>query len=253
MAVKLISWNVNGLRAVMKKGFMEFFEQVNADVVCLQEIKLQEGQIDFSPAGYYSYWHYAERKGYSGTAVFTKQRPLSVRCGLGIQEFDAEGRIITLEMEHCHIVTVYVPNSQHGLLRLDFRLRWEEALADYLHNLDCQKPVVFCGDLNVAHQEIDLRNPRANLKNSGFTPEERGKFTELLAGGFIDTYRYFYPEREGSYTWWSYRTKCRERNIGWRIDYFLVSNRLADRLIDADIHPHVTGSDHCPIELQVQL
>ncbi|WP_156889963.1 exodeoxyribonuclease III [Planococcus lenghuensis] len=251
--MKLISWNVNGLRAVMKKGFIDFFEQSDADVVCLQEIKLQEGQIDFSPPGYFSYWHYAERKGYSGTAIFTKQRPLSVRHGLGIPEFDTEGRIITLEMEECYVVTAYVPNSQHGLLRLDFRLRWEEALANHLQKLDNHKPVIFCGDLNVAHEEIDLRNPKANLKNSGFTPEERGKFADLLAGGLIDTYRYIYPEQEGSYTWWSYRTNCRERNIGWRIDYFLASERLADRLIDAVIHRYVMGSDHCPIELQIRL
>lgn len=251
--MKLISWNVNGLRAVMKKGFMDFFEAVDADVFCLQEIKLQEGQIDMDLPGYHTYWNYAQKKGYSGTAVFTKKKPLAVYYGLGIEEHDTEGRIITLEYGTHFVVTVYTPNSQHGLLRLDYRLEWEDAILSYLKELDRKKPVILCGDLNVAHQEIDLKNPRANLKNSGFTPEERGKLTNFLDSGFVDTFRYFYPEQAGSYSWWSYRSNCREKNVGWRIDYFIASEGLAPMLKDAKIHRDVWGSDHCPVELTVAL
>lgn len=249
--LKLISWNVNGLRAVMKKGFMDFFNEEKADIFCLQEIKLQEGQIDLELPGYHTYWNYAVKKGYSGTAIFTKKEPLSVCYGLGSDEHDAEGRTLTLEFEDFYIVNVYTPNSQHGLLRLDYRLRWEDAILAYVQNLDETKPVVLCGDLNVAHQEIDLRNPKANKKNSGFTPEERGKLTEFLANGFIDTFRFFHPDKPDSYTWWSYRTDCRPRNIGWRIDYFIASERLAPKLATANIHTDVLGSDHCPIELKI--
>lgn len=251
--MKLVSWNVNGLRAVMKKGFMDFFETADADVFCLQEIKLQEGQIEMDLPGYHTYWNYAEKKGYSGTAIFTKQKALSVQYGLGIDEHDREGRIITLEFDGYFVVNVYTPNSQHGLLRLDYRLGWEDAILSYVRALDRQKPVILCGDLNVAHAEIDLRNPRANLKNSGFTPEERDKMSRFLASGFVDSFRYFYPDRTGSYSWWSYRTNCRERNIGWRIDYFIVSKRLAPKLQGAAIHSDILGSDHCPVELTIDL
>lgn len=251
--MKLVSWNVNGLRAVMKKGFMDFFETADADVFCLQEIKLQEGQIEMDLPGYHTYWNYAEKKGYSGTAIFTKQKALSVQYGLGIDEHDREGRIITLEFNGYFVVNVYTPNSQHGLLRLDYRLGWEDAILSYVRALDRQKPVILCGDLNVAHAEIDLRNPRANLKNSGFTPEERDKMSRFLASGFVDSFRYFYPDRTGSYSWWSYRTNCRERNIGWRIDYFIVSKRLAPKLQGAAIHSDILGSDHCPVELTIDL
>ncbi|WKA50638.1 exodeoxyribonuclease III [Planococcus liqunii] len=251
--MKLISWNVNGLRAVVKKGFMDFFEAVDADVFCLQEIKLQEGQIEMNLPGYHTYWNYAEKKGYSGTAIFTKQEPLAVYYGLGIEEHDTEGRIITLEYDTHFVVTVYTPNSQHGLLRLDYRLEWEDAILSYIKELDRQKPVIMCGDLNVAHQEIDLKNPRANLKNSGFTPEERGKMTDFLNSGFVDTFRYFYPEQAGSYSWWSYRSNCREKNVGWRIDYFIASEGLAPILEGAKIHKDVWGSDHCPVELNIAL
>jgi len=237
----------------MKKGFMDFFEAVDADVFCLQEIKLQEGQIDMDLPGYHTYWNYAQKKGYSGTAVFTKKKPLAVYYGLGIEEHDTEGRIITLEYGTHFVVTVYTPNSQHGLLRLDYRLAWEDAILSYLKELDRKKPVILCGDLNVAHQEIDLKNPRANLKNSGFTPEERGKLTNFLDSGFVDTFRYFYPEQAGSYSWWSYRSNCREKNVGWRIDYFIASEGLAPMLKDAKIHRDVWGSDHCPVELTVAL
>ena len=251
--MKLISWNVNGLRAVMKKGFMEFFNRENADIFCLQEIKLQEGQIDLELPGYHTYWNYAVKKGYSGTAIFTKKEPLSVFYGLGSEEHDAEGRIITLEFENFYMVNVYTPNSQHGLLRLDYRLQWEDAILSHVKNLDQIKPVILCGDLNVAHQEIDLRNSKANLKNSGFTPEERGKMSEFLASGFVDTFRFFYPDKSDSYTWWSYRTNCRPRNIGWRIDYFITSESLAPKLIAAKIHTEILGSDHCPVELEINL
>lgn len=237
----------------MKKGFMDFFETADADVFCLQEIKLQEGQIEMDLPGYHTYWNYAEKKGYSGTAIFTKQKALSVQYGLGIDEHDREGRIITLEFDGYFVVNVYTPNSQHGLLRLDYRLGWEDAILSYVRALDRQKPVILCGDLNVAHAEIDLRNPKANLKNSGFTPEERDKMSRFLASGFVDSFRYFYPDRTGSYSWWSYRTNCRERNIGWRIDYFIVSKRLAPKLQGAAIHSDVLGSDHCPVELAIDL
>ncbi|WP_203333803.1 exodeoxyribonuclease III [Planococcus beigongshangi] len=249
--MKLISWNVNGLRAVMKKGFMDFFKASDADIFCLQEIKLQEGQIEMDLPGYHLYWNYAEKKGYSGTAVFTKQEPLSVHYGIDHANHAAEGRAITLEFEDFYLVNVYTPNSQHGLLRLGYRLEWEDAVLEYVNRLDSIKPVILCGDLNVAHQEIDLKNPKANMKNSGFTPEERGKMTDFLASGFTDSFRHFHPEVSGAYTWWSYRTNCRPRNIGWRIDYFIVSDRLAPNMKDAGIHRYVEGSDHCPIELEL--
>ncbi len=249
----MISWNVNGLRAVMKKGFMDFFNAAKADIFCLQEIKLQEGQIDLELPGYHTYWNYALKKGYSGTAVFTKQEPLAVFYGLGSEEHDEEGRTLTLEFEDFYLVNVYTPNSQHGLLRLDYRLRWEDAILAYVKILDKTKPVILCGDLNVAHEEIDLRNPKANKKNSGFTPEERGKLSEFLASGFIDTFRYFHPDQQDSYTWWSYRTECRPRNIGWRIDYFITSERLAQKLKASNMHTEILGSDHCPIELKIDL
>lgn len=230
---------------------MDFFSMVDADVFCLQEIKLQEGQIELDLPGYDTYWHYAEKKGYSGTAILTKEPALSVQYGLGIDEYDVEGRAITLEFDEYYLVNVYTPNSQHGLLRLGYRLRWEDAIWAHVKMLDVQKPVVLCGDLNVAHQEIDLRNPKANLKNSGFTPEEREKMDRFLKNGFLDSFRYFYPEQAGCYSWWSYRTNCRERNIGWRIDYFIVSERLAPNMLDAAIHHQVLGSDHCPVELKM--
>lgn len=250
--MKLISWNVNGLRAVMKKGFMDFFKRVDADIVCLQEIKLQEGQIEMELPGYYDYWNYALKKGYSGTAVFSKVKPLAVHYGFGKEEHDTEGRVITLEFDSYYVVTVYTPNSQHGLLRLDYRLQWEDDILEYVKNLDEKKPVILCGDLNVAHAEIDLKNPKANMKNSGFTAEERGKMDQFLSSGFIDTFRHFRPEETGHYSWWSYRTNCRERNIGWRIDYFITSKRLSPMLAGAEIHWDVFGSDHCPVELTLK-
>lgn len=250
---KFISWNVNGLRACMTKGFEEYFRSADADIFCLQETKLQKGQIDFEPEGYYSYWNYAEKKGYSGTAVFTKKEPLSVRLGIGVEEHDHEGRVITLEFEEYYFVTCYTPNSQNELKRLDYRMEWEDAFLGYLKALDSKKPVIFCGDLNVAHKEIDLKNPKTNRKNAGFTDEERGKFTDLLAAGFTDTYRFFYPDTEGVYSWWSYRFKAREKNAGWRIDYFGVSQRLEDKLVSADIHTDIFGSDHCPVELVIDI
>ncbi|MFD1031934.1 exodeoxyribonuclease III [Metaplanococcus flavidus] len=250
--MKMISWNVNGLRAVVKKGFMDFFKTADADVFCLQEIKLQEGQIVMDLPGYHLYWNYAEKKGYSGTAVFTRQEPLTVHYGINHVNHANEGRALTLEFDDFYLVNVYTPNSQHGLLRLDYRLEWEEAVLDYVSELDSLKPVVLCGDLNVAHQEIDLKNPKANRKNSGFTPEERGKMTEFLKRGFTDSFRYFHPDLSGAYTWWSYRTDCRPRNIGWRIDYFLVSDRMAPIMKNAKIHSEIEGSDHCPIELVIQ-
>lgn len=249
--MKLISWNVNGLRAVMKKGFMDFFERADADIFCLQEIKLQEGQIEMELPGYHAYWNYAEKKGYSGTAVFTKQEPLNVRYGVGLEEHDAEGRLITLEFPDFYLVNSYTPNSQHGLLRLPYRLLWEDRLLLYIQELDLDKPVILCGDLNVAHEEIDLKNPKANKKNSGFTPEERGKISAFLDSGFVDTFRSFHPEEEGHYSWWSYRSNCREKNVGWRIDYFIVSERLKERLTSASIHSGVYGSDHCPVEVEL--
>ncbi len=250
--MKLISWNVNGIRACVQKGFLDFFKEEDADIFCIQESKLQEGQIDLDLKGYHQYWNYAEKKGYSGTAVFTKQEPLSVSYGLGIEEHDKEGRVIACEFEDFYLVTVYTPNSKSELARLDYRMIWEDEFRAYLKRLEAVKPVIVCGDLNVAHQEIDLKNPKSNRKNAGFTDEERGKFTELLDAGFIDTFRHFYPDTEGVYSWWSYRFKAREKNAGWRIDYFCTSESLKDRLISAKIHTEVFGSDHCPIELIIK-
>ena len=247
--MKLISWNVNGLRAIVKKNFMEFFEEIDADIFCLQEIKLQEGQIDLELEGYEQYFNYAEKKGYSGTAIFTKFKPISVQYGIGIEEHDKEGRVITIELEDYYVITVYTPNSQTKLARLDYRMKWENDFRDYLKNLEKSKPVVVCGDLNVSHKEIDLKNPKTNRKNAGFSDEEREKMTNLLDSGFIDTYRYFNPDKEGVYSWWSYRFNARKNNAGWRIDYFLTSKELEDRLISADIHTETLGSDHCPVEL----
>jgi len=250
---KLISWNVNGLRSCMGKGFMDFFDSVDADVFCLQEIKLSEGQIEWNKENYYSYWNYAEKKGYSGTAVFSKEKPLSVKYGIGIDEHDHEGRVITLEFDNFYMVTVYTPNSQRELTRLEYRMKWEDDFRNFLNDLRKTKPVVVTGDMNVAHKEIDLKNPKTNRKNAGFTDEERQKMTELLDSGFIDTFRYFYPDAEQRYSWWSYMFKSREKNAGWRIDYFLASKELEDRLISAEIHDKVLGSDHCPIELVIDL
>lgn len=251
--MKLISWNVNGLRACVQKNFNEAFQELDADVFCLQETKLQEGQIDFNPAGYYSYWNYAEKKGYSGTAIFTKTEPLQVSYGIGIEEHDHEGRVITLEYPEYYIITVYVPNSQNELKRLPYRMQWEEDFLSYLKKLEEKKPVIFCGDLNVAHKEIDLKNPKTNRKNAGFTDEERACFTRLVEHGFIDTYRYFYPEQTDIYSWWSYRFSARAKNAGWRIDYFCVSECLKDKLQDAKIHTDILGSDHCPVELDINM
>lgn len=253
MSKKLISWNVNGLRSCMGKGFMDFFDSVDADVFCLQEIKLSEGQIEWNKENYYSYWNYAEKKGYSGTAVFSKEKPLSVKYGIGIDEHDHEGRAITLEFDNFYMVTVYTPNSQRELTRLEYRMKWEDDFRNFLNDLRKTKPVVVTGDMNVAHKEIDLKNPKTNRKNAGFTDEERQKMTELLDSGFIDTFRYFYPDAEQRYSWWSYMFKSREKNAGWRIDYFLASKELEDRLISAEIHDKVLGSDHCPIELVIDL
>ncbi|MGE7184441.1 exodeoxyribonuclease III [Peribacillus sp. NPDC006672] len=251
--MKLVSWNVNGIRACVKKGFLDYFKDVNADIFCLQETKLQEGQISLELEGYHQYWNYALKKGYSGTAIFTKEKPLSVKYGVGELDEEPEGRIITLEFEKFYMVNVYTPNAKRDLSRLDYRLEWEDGMIDYLKKLDLVKPVIFCGDLNVAHQEIDLKNPKPNIGNSGFTYEERGKMTALLDAGFIDTFRHFYPNQEGAYSWWSYMAKVRERNIGWRIDYFIVSNRMADSLLEANIHCDVMGSDHCPVVLETNL
>lgn len=247
--MKLISWNVNGLRAVVGKGFLDYFKEADADIFSLQETKLQAGQIDLPLEGYHQYWNYAEKKGYSGVAVFTKREPLSVRYGLGIEEHDHEGRVITLEFPDFYHVTVYTPNSQQENARLAYRMDWEDAFREYVRRLDAEKPVILCGDLNVAHKEIDLKNPSSNHHNPGFTDEERSKFTELLAAGFLDTFRYFYPDAAGRYSWWSYRFKARQNNAGWRIDYFVVSERLGERLLDAKIHAEIMGSDHCPVEL----
>ena len=246
---KLISWNVNGLRACVTKGFLDYFREADADVFCLQETKLQAGQIDLPLPGYHQYWNYAEKKGYSGTAMFTKEEPLSVSCGIGAEEHDKEGRVITAEFPDYYVVTCYTPNSQDGLARLPYRREGNAAFLAYLKGLEEKKPVVFCGDLNVAHREIDLKNPKTNRKNAGFTDEEREDFTALLDAGFIDTFRYFYPDAEGIYSWWSYRFKAREKNAGWRIDYFCVSESLKDRLESASIHTEVYGSDHCPVEV----
>ena len=248
---KMISWNVNGLRAVVGKGFLDIFNELDADIFCLQETKLQAGQIDLDLHGYYQYWNYAEKKGYSGTAIFTKEEPLSVAYGIGIEEHDKEGRVITLEFPDYYVITVYTPNSQTELARLEYRMTWEDAFRAYLKSLEKNKPVIVCGDLNVAHKEIDLKNPKTNRKNAGFTDEERNKFTELLSSGFIDTFRFFYPNQEGIYSWWSYRFKAREKNAGWRIDYFITSESLKDRLVGAKIHTDIFGSDHCPVELEI--
>lgn len=251
--MKLISWNVNGIRACVGKGFLEFFKEADADIFCIQESKMQAGQLELDLPGYHQYWNYAEKKGYSGTAIFTKRKPLSETYGMGIEEHDKEGRVITLEFEDFYMVTVYTPNSQNELARLDYRMTWEEAFLAYLKKLEENKPVIVCGDMNVAHKEIDLKNPKTNRKNAGFTDEEREKFSILLENGFVDTFRHFYPEQEGIYSWWSYRFKAREKNAGWRIDYFLVSEILKDKLQDAKILTEVFGSDHCPVELQIDL
>ena len=250
--MKFISWNVNGIRACLTKGFMDFFNKEDADIFCLQETKVQAGQVELDLKGYHQYWNYAEKKGYSGTAVFTKQEPLSVRYGLGIEEHDKEGRVITLEFSDFYFITVYTPNSKTELERLDYRMVWEDEFRKYMKDLEKEKPVVVCGDLNVAHKEIDLKNPKTNRKNAGFTDEERNKFTELMDAGLIDTFRYFYPEQEGIYSWWSYRFKAREKNAGWRIDYFLTSASMKERLVSAKIHTEILGSDHCPVELVIK-
>lgn len=251
--MKFISWNVNGIRACVTKGFLDFFKEVDADIFCIQESKLQEGQINLELDGYYQYWNYAKKKGYSGVATFTKREPISVRYGLGIEEHDDEGRVITLEFEKFFFITVYTPNSKSELLRLDYRMKWEDAFREYVISLDKIKSVIICGDLNVAHKEIDLKNPKTNTKSAGFTIEEREKFTNLLNSGFIDTFRYFYPDEIGMYSWWSYRFKAREKNAGWRIDYFLASNSLKDKLLDSKIYTEVLGSDHCPVELTLDI
>ena len=250
--MKLISWNVNGIRACLDKGFLDFFRQEDADFFCIQETKMQPGQAEVDTPGYHQYWNSAERKGYSGTAVFAKREPVSVRYGLGIEEHDKEGRVITLEYPEFWLVTVYTPNSQAELARLDYRCQWEDVFRDYLGQLKAEKPVIVCGDLNVAHKEIDLKNPKTNTKNAGFTPEERQKMTELLDSGFVDSFRKLYPDAEGIYSWWSYRFKAREKNAGWRIDYFCTSEALKDRLVSAGIHTEVFGSDHCPVELVIE-
>ena len=251
--LKFISWNVNSLRACYDKGFADAFNRLEADFFCLQETKMQEGQLDVQFEGYQSYWNYAEKKGYSGTAIFSKVKPLSVTYGLGIEEHDHEGRVITLELESYYLITVYTPNQQEELRRLDYRMKWDDDFRAYLKKLEEKKPVIVCGDLNVAHKEIDLKNPKTNRKNAGFTDEERAKFTTLLESGFTDTFRYFYPEQEGIYSWWSYRFKAREKNAGWRIDYFLTSDSLKDKLRGAQIHTDILGSDHCPVELTIEL
>lgn len=248
---KMISWNVNGLRACVTKGFLDFFNDIDADVFCIQESKLQKGQIDLELDGYHQYWNYADKKGYSGTAIFCREEPISVAYGIGIDEHDHEGRVITAEFENYYVVTCYTPNSQNELKRLDYRMKWEDDFKNYLKSLEKEKPVILCGDLNVAHTEIDLKNPKTNRKNAGFTDEERAKMTALLNDDFIDTYRYFNPDTEGVYSWWSYRFKAREKNAGWRIDYFIASKSLEEHLISADIHTGVMGSDHCPVELKI--
>lgn len=250
--MKFISWNVNGLRAIVKKNFLEDFKQLDADFFCLQETKLQEGQIELDLPGYYQYWNYAEKKGYSGTAIFTKHEPLSVQLGIGVEEHDHEGRVITLEYPDYYLVTCYTPNSQNELKRLDYRMTWEEAFLAYLNGLKEQKGVILCGDLNVAHENIDLKNWKTNQRNAGFTIEEREKFSQLLNNGYIDTFRHFYPDQEGIYSWWSYRFNARKNNAGWRIDYFVVSDDLKNRLVDAKIHTDILGSDHCPVELDIK-
>ncbi len=250
--MKFISWNVNGLRACMQKGFEESFKALDADIFCLQETKLQEGQHDLEPEGYYQYWNYAEKKGYSGTAIFTRKKPLSVTNGIGVEEHDHEGRVITLEFEDFYFIVVYVPNSQRELARLSYRMEWEKAFLAYILGLEAKKPVIYCGDLNVAHKEIDLKNPKTNHMNAGFTDEERACFTKVLESGYIDSFRYFYPDQKDIYSWWSYMFKSREKNAGWRIDYFVVSEKLKDRMKDAKIHTDIMGSDHCPVELDIE-
>lgn len=250
--MNLISWNVNGIRACIKKGFLEYFNDIDADIFCLQETKIQAGQLDLTLEGYYQYYNYAQKKGYSGTAVFTKEKPLDVTYGIGIDEHDQEGRVITLEMSDFYLVNVYTPNSKRQLLRLDYRMVWEDDFRKYLCQLNQHKPVIVCGDLNVAHQSIDLKNPSSNRRNAGFTDEERQKMTTLLSSGFIDTFRHFYPSKEEAYSWWSYMAKARDRNVGWRIDYFLASQDFINRLVDAEIHPEVLGSDHCPVALYIK-
>lgn len=251
--MKFVSWNVNGLRAVREKGFEDIFKNFDADAFCLQEIKLQEGQIDINFEGYYDFWNYAQKKGYSGTAIFTKHKPVNIMYGLGIDEHDKEGRLITLEYDNYYLATVYTPNSQPELVRLDYRQRWEDDFRDYFKKLDERKPVIICGDMNVAHNEIDLKNPKTNRKNPGFSDEEREKFTKLLDSGFTDTFRHFYPDKEGEYSWWSYRFNARKNNSGWRIDYFCVSDRLQENLKSASIHQDIMGSDHCPVSIEIEL
>lgn len=252
--MKLISWNVNGLRAVMRKmDFLAYLKEEDADIICLQETKIQDGQVDLQPDGYHVYWNYAVKKGYSGTAVFSKQKPLRVMYGIGIEEHDQEGRVITLEFENLFVMTVYTPNSKRGLERIDYRMQWEKALLSYIIELDKKKPVILCGDLNVAHQEIDLKNPKANRNNAGFSDQERGAFTRFLEAGFVDSFRHVYPDLEGAYSWWSYRAGARDRNIGWRLDYFVVSERLEEQIEDAGISADVMGSDHCPVELMINI
>ena len=251
--MKLVSWNVNGIRACLDKNFMSFFNEANADIFCINESKVQEGQVSLDLPNYHQYWNYAEKKGYSGVAVFAKKEPISVTYGIGIDEHDHEGRVITLEYENFYFVSVYVPNSRQELERLDYRMKWEDDFLKYIDSLNAKKPVIYCGDLNVAHEEIDLKNPKTNHKNAGFTDEEREKFSTVLSHGYIDTFRYFYPDRKDIYSWWSYRFKSREKNAGWRIDYFVVSESLKDKLVDADIKCDVMGSDHCPVELTINL
>ena len=251
--MKMISWNVNGLRAAVGKGFVEYFKEADADIFSLQETKLQAGQIDLDLEGYYQYWNYAEKKGYSGVAAFTKKEPMHVTYGIGVEEHDHEGRVITMEFENFYHVTVYTPNSQAENARLDYRMEWDDAFRAYVKGLDERKPVIICGDLNVAHNEIDLKNPKTNRRNAGFTDEERGKFTELLEAGFVDSFRHFYPDMKEIYSWWSYRFKAREKNAGWRIDYYVTSESLREKLVDAKIHTQVMGSDHCPVELEIEL
>ncbi|WP_317366567.1 exodeoxyribonuclease III [uncultured Tyzzerella sp.] len=251
--MKMVSWNVNGLRACVTKGFLDFFNSINADIFSVQETKLQEGQIELNLDGYYQYWNYAEKKGYSGVAVFSKKEPISVKYGLEIEEHNTEGRLITLEFENFYYVTAYVPNSQEELKRLDYRIKWEDDIKNHLNNLNKHKPVIYCGDLNVAHKEIDLKNPKNNRKNPGFSDEEREKFQNLLDSGFIDTFRYKYPEKESAYSWWSYRFKSREKNAGWRIDYYVISDSIKENLIDATIHNDIFGSDHCPVSIDINL
>ena len=250
--MKLVSWNVNGIRACVQKGFLEFFNKVNADIFCIQESKLQEGQINLELDGYYQYWNYAEKKGYSGTAIFSKKEPITVSYGIGIEEHDKEGRVITLEFEDFYVITVYTPNSQNELARLDYRMKWEEDFKEYLKKIEKNKPVIVCGDLNVAHKEIDLKNPKSNRKNAGFTDEERSKIEELLNSGFTDSFRKMYPDKEGAYTWWSYMFNARANNAGWRIDYFLVSDRISKNIKDAYIYSEIMGSDHCPVGLEIE-